>query len=781
MDAVAHFTVTQVRVAATCPRILYFDAEQARRQGLSQPTSTRIWKASSEDQPTACGSLFHAAIENFNGQAARDPVVRQLLETAPDAAALAAGLLRHVYLHYVNQETLFQKTGLQQQAFVDVLRRYLGELADILVHARHLGQAQAEILEQMFGDRRRRVDVTFPVGPHGEPVHVTGILDYVFYDWRTAHHRILDYKLTPAQQPANDLFQACVYALMHHVQYQTEPDVGVLYLHPNRQMVEKPWEQVYAQRHRVFDLLASMREWVQYDEKRAHGLKPPGDPIPCAWCRWDRECVQRLGPKHEGQRRSHWSDGNNKQEAREPVVTVQEAEATPLIPPAQEREELADRASGELWIGQTVADERPVNLPSRVLPTHVAVVGAAGSGKTWLAKVLAEEAVQAGIPVLAVDPQGDLVQFLRRGDPAGLSGVERQRYEQFCKVVEPRVLTPGSSHGIRVSLNPIRLSSAKDLEMIADPERREEEREVMLAAIAGNLVSVAKSGGETDSQRTFLLQILKHFGDDKQAAGRQALDLQDVVAAVNDPAAVGLDDADTFLRKTERDKLGRKLNNLLHGPSARLFKGGTPLDVDRLCRPVRPHKVPLNVVYLNALTDDDQKQYFVAALAAEIYRWMIGTGNPAGWPQLLFYLDEARDYMPAGARKPPAKEPLTRLFAQGRKYGVACLLCTQSPRSVAYDVFGNCSTKFIGRLESAQDVERVGEWFTTQGEAPTWLRERKGAAAGTFVARWPDMPPELEGQAIKSRALFSLHEGAWPPERVEQEMAADPLRQAFMG
>ena len=49
-------------------------------------------------------------------------------------------------------------------------------------------------------------------------------------------------KLTPAQHPANDLLQVCVYGLMHHVQHQTGPDVGVLYLHPARQMVEKPWE-----------------------------------------------------------------------------------------------------------------------------------------------------------------------------------------------------------------------------------------------------------------------------------------------------------------------------------------------------------------------------------------------------------------------------------------------------------------------------------------------------------------------------------------------------------
>ena len=149
--------------------------------------------------------------------------------------------------------------------------------------------------------------------------------------------------------------------------------------------------------------------------------------------------------------------------------------------------------------------------------------------------------------------------------------------------------------------------------------------------------------------------------------------------------------------------------------------------------------------------------------------------NPDKRPHLLVYLDEARDYIPAGTAKPAAKTPLIRLFTQGRKYGVACLLCTQSPRSVDYNVFGNCSTKLIGRLESAQDQERVAEWFGNEGKPP-WLAGRKGAKAGNFVGRWPEMPGALEGRAFRGRSLFSLHEGAWSPDRLEREMALDRSR-----
>jgi hypothetical protein len=369
------------------------------------------------------------------------------------------------------------------------------------------------------------------------------------------------------------------------------------------------------------------------------------------------------------------------------------------------------------------------------------------------------------------------VQFLRPRDPAGLADdEERRRQARFRDIVEPRILTPGSSHGIRVSLSPIRLAATAEWQGEADPRRRAEEREGLLAAVAGNIVHLAKSGGETDSQQTFILQVLKAL---TAAADAPSLRLADVAAAAARPGDFGIDNADAFVKKGEREKLARKLHNLLHGPSANLFTGGLALDVKDLCRPVAPGKVPLNVVYLNALPDDDQKQCFVAALATEVYRWMVTSVHRPGRPSLLFYLDEARDYIPAGAAKPPAKMPLIRLFAQGRKYGVACLICTQSPRSVDYNVFGNCSTKIIGRLESAQDAERVADWFAPSGPAPAWLKARAGADAGSFVGRWPRMTADLEGKTFKSRGLFSLHESAWSPERLEQEMRDDPVRQAL--
>jgi CRISPR/Cas system-associated exonuclease Cas4 (RecB family) len=758
------FTVSEVRVAATCPRILYFDAEHARSLGLKARPVTRIWK-SGDGEATACGSLFHNAVEKFNRLAIHAPEVRSTLEGTSESPEITRGLLEFLNGHCIDLDALATKSVPQRLAFIEALQVYVKELADIVADALGRGKPAAEVLDQLFGDKRRRVDVTFPVGPGGEPVHVTGILDYVFFDWRAGGHRIIDYKLTPAHEPTGDLFQVGLYALMHNLQHRTEADVGVLYLHPQRLMAEMSWERVHAARHKVFDYLASMAEWVRYDESRGSGLKPPGEPTACAHCKWDRDgqCARRLGPKHEGRRLHHWSDPTTGTRATEPRVVVRPTggEVGPIP-------EVDPPGHDALRIGSI--GDAPIGLPLSALPTHVAVVGAAGSGKTWMATVVAEEAIRLGVPVLAIDPQGDLVQFLRRSSRIeGLSPDDEGLRLEFLGRVEPRVWTPGTSHGRRLSLEPIRLPGRDEWARID-----EEGREGLLVGASAHLVGLAAMGGEIDSQQTFVLQVLRALMGRATDAG---VDLVAITAAIDDPEGFGLDSPERFIRKAERERLVRKLNGLRYGPSATLYSGGKPLDLDAMRRPDVPGKIPLNVIYLNALGDDERKQAFVASLAAEIYRWMVSSVDAGtGRPNLLVYLDEARDFIPAGMGRPPAKGPLIRLFAQGRKYGVACLLCTQSPRSVDYNVFGNCSTKLVGRLESAQDLERVAEWFGKEGPAPPWLSGRKGAKSGSFVARWPEIPPALEGRAFHSRPLFSLHEGAWSPDRLAREASADANR-----
>ncbi|MFO0946744.1 MAG: DUF87 domain-containing protein [Planctomycetota bacterium] len=785
----AHFSVSQVRVAATCPRVFYFDSTKT-----GGGSSTLVWVRGARNA-TAAGQLFHHAIEAFNGQVLKDDAVKEMLLKAPSSEELQTQLLSHVYSRFVNRDALLKKTGDEQSRFMAALRGYVGELAEVLFFAVGEKRPAHEILDEVFGDRRRRVDVTFYVGPENQPIHVSGVLDYVFHDWRSGRNRILDYKLNGGEFESRDLLQVSVYGLMHDIQHQTHPDVGVLYLSPRRSMKGKAWESVYADRGIVYDLLASMVQWAEYDPETKRGLKPPGSPEYCDGCKWNNkgQCEKLLGPKTDGDRIRQWehrsladltqepvleiqdgADSANERQAKQVAVTPRKEAARRVTVSVPESEQKRDNDSIVVSSGKSglvlgrAESGMPVVLQPNLLTMHLAVVGAAGSGKTWIAKVIAEEAIRNQIPVLAIDPQGDLVQFIERRDPAEIPKEEREAYREFGNRVETRIFTPGTSHARRLSLSPIRVLREDELKAIPDPARREEERMASLSALASSLVSLAKMGGEVDSQETFVKTLVRAMTSQGQNA---ELKLSDIAAAVKSPDTLGIDDPDQFIKKSEREKLARKLNNLLHGPASALYSGGEILDLDRFTRTTRAGKVPLNVIYLNAMHSDEQKYFFLASLAEEIYRWMISRTSAGNSARLLFYIDEARDFVPATGKVPPTRRPLLRLLTQGRKFGVSCLFCTQSPRSLDYNVFGNCSTKIIGRLEAAQDVDRVKEWFANAGEGiPSWLEGRRGAEKGTFVGRWPEMPVELQGATFKSRMLFSRHEGAWSPERLEQAL-----------
>lgn len=75
------------------------------------------------------------------------------------------------------------------------------------------------------------------------------------------------------------------------------------------------------------------------------------------------------------------------------------------------------RAPG-LYVGADIdatthaRSETSVGLAPASLTTHGVIVGMTGSGKTGLGMVILEEALSQGIPVLVLDPKGDMGNLL---------------------------------------------------------------------------------------------------------------------------------------------------------------------------------------------------------------------------------------------------------------------------------------------------------------------------------------------------------------------------------
>src|SRR5215475_5086203 len=82
------------------------------------------------------------------------------------------------------------------------------------------------------------------------------------------------------------------------------------------------------------------------------------------------------------------------------------------------------RREPSLWLGTRRGGPGEVALPVRALLRHAIALGSSGSGKTVFCKVVVEEAVRRGIPVIAIDPQGDIASLALGADPVNADAGE---------------------------------------------------------------------------------------------------------------------------------------------------------------------------------------------------------------------------------------------------------------------------------------------------------------------------------------------------------------------
>jgi len=386
----------------------------------------------------------------------------------------------------------------------------------------------------------------------------------------------------------------------------------------------------------------------------------------------------------------------------------------------------------DLAAGETQPD--PVLYDSKDLTTHAVCVGMTGSGKTGLCLSLIEEAALDGIPIIAIDPKGDLGNLLLSFpelrpsdfrpwvDPAvasqkgitpdelaeqtaelwrtGLNnwGEDGARIERFNSAVEKTIYTPGSSAGVPLTV----LKS-----FTAPPQAVVDDNDAFLERVQATTSGLlALLGIDADPVRSREHIFLSKLLDEAWRAGR-SLDLAGLIQEIQQPPfkQVGVIDLEKYFPAKDRFKLGLELNNLLASPSFASWLEGEPLDVQRLLYTTagQPRLSILSIAHLS----DAERMFFVTILLGEVISWMrsqSGTGSL----RALLYMDEVFGYFPPTAN-PPSKRPMLTLLKQARAYGLGVVLATQNPVDLDYKGLSNAGTWFLGRLQTERDKMRVLE------------------------------------------------------------------------
>jgi len=393
---------------------------------------------------------------------------------------------------------------------------------------------------------------------------------------------------------------------------------------------------------------------------------------------------------------------------------------------------------GLFYLGREVdADTKtrsdvPLLYDSSDLVTHGVIAGMTGSGKTGLGIGLIEEAAMDGIPVIAIDPKGDLGNLLltfpglspaefapwvnpdearRTGQSPeafaqaeaarwskGLAewGQDADRITRLRQAAEFALYTPGSASGRPLSI--VKSFAAPEPAIMNDPELLADR----VATAATSVLTLAGVNAEPLRSREHVL--VSTLFTEAWRAGRD-LDLPALIAQVQTPGLtkVGVLDLESFYPAKDRFELAMQLNQLLAAPGFSAWLEGEPLSIDSLLYGAngRPRVSIISIAHL----DDQERMFFVSLLLNELVGWMRSQRGTSSLRALL-YFDEIVGFLPPVAN-PPSKAPLMTLLKQARAFGLGLTVATQNPVDLDYKALANAGTWMLGRLQTDRDKARV--------------------------------------------------------------------------
>ncbi len=398
---------------------------------------------------------------------------------------------------------------------------------------------------------------------------------------------------------------------------------------------------------------------------------------------------------------------------------------------------------GSLFLGRTKSSalsddfDNNVNFNSKNLTTHAVCVGMTGSGKTGLCLSLIEEALMDKIPVIAIDPKGDLSNLLLRfpelkpndfkpwvskeeADHKNLSvddyakeqsqlwskGLKKwdqdgETLKEFDESHEPIIWTPGGDHGLGLHF----------LKGFHPPEGDwdSDELDNVVQAWLGYLGY--KTDGDTIlSESVFLNTLIGSFWDQNKAVTFEVL----IENIFNPPIKkIGVLPIDEVINLAKRKELAIRFNNFLSSSTYRKLSKGSELSIDELL--YNSEGTPrLSILSISHLSEKD-RMVVVSQLLNELVFWVRKQEGTSRLRALL-YMDEIYGYCPP-SENPPSKKPLLTLLKQARAQGLGVVLATQNPVDLDYKGLSNTGTWFVGKLQTQRDQERLKEGLTQAGSA----------------------------------------------------------------
>ncbi len=733
------YSVTKVKIANECPRKFYIHVKYKKNvfSGMGAPI----------------GTFVHSIIQQFGERAITSKKLheRLLQQESPEKIFEEAFLIlyqrkiREINLENWNEEELVQAWNFIKAFNHELTQLYLQFRKKFpqSLQSSHI----REILKKIFLSQEWSFEIPLP--KHSPPLVLTGRIDWLSLDPTENDIILWDFKTSPVENFVLDLQQVALYSYAVEKKMGINTKAALFYL--TKDGIEKkeiPSQNLKKLQKMLLERLVDMYEW-EHDKK----------PIPatqnkyvCEFCRVSDFCRKIFGENpYVPTMGKLWKELQEQSKKTTKLSTkhrIQRNKAASVLtvrsPMGKKSEPQvssgADHAiKEEFHLGTIIATKEPYLIHPLVLNTHAAILGASGSGKTVLGKIIIEEALMRGYSALLIDPQGDLCSLVLKNE-------ENPEKTTFLDNIDWKIFTPNSTKGIKLSINPF----------IPPDKKLLHDKDYLLNVIDSTATLILMIIGydlkRNPPEKALLEAILyeewmkNHTPSFKSLADR--IKESQTVRSVTTGEIVNIDE---LITPRKRSSLVQNLFKMGVGTEGGFFIGGKELSLDELT--AKPSLYIINLASVG--TDITKRQLVVSWLLRSVYDWML-THPQQVQDQIRFflYIDEVADFLPPHPYNPPSKKMLLLLFRQARKYGVSTIIATQSPASIDYKALDNVRTFFIGRIPTKQSRKKLESFLEPYGAetAKKLMDESQKATPGEFIGIGAGTIAKF-----KTRRLYTQH------------------------
>ena len=329
--------------------------------------------------------------------------------------------------------------------------------------------------------------------------------------------------------------------------------------------------------------------------------------------------------------------------------------------------------------------EVPVSLSIRGFRRHLAVIAQTGSGKTYLAGIIAEELLSKGGTIVMLDPHADYVFLSRKADG--------KRHELSDRIT---VFRNPASTGRYTEAD---VGKVEPYEICFSDLDSDE-----ICLISG----ISKTYRNIASGLEKALELLRLDKDVFQP--------EDLLEKLENAGQWNIPNMDSKVVSGAKSAV-KYLRRLV---KMRVFTSAST-NINALLRPMH-----LSVVDLSGL-DDEVSDYIAFKILSDVYEK--GATGEFEYPVFVF-VEEAHRFIPASGVTHSGRI-IKKIAAEGRKFGVFLVAITQRPSKIHPDALSQCNSQMIMRITNPEDQKAIAQSSERLGK--TLLDDLPGLNTGEAV------------------------------------------------